>query len=227
LLKRRASSETIPGVLAALSVLALGIAVSSGRSAGAGPGPPAASGAPEARAIAYLGREVPRWSRENRCFSCHHNGDAARALIDASRRKLAVPAGALDDTAAFLAHPERWDKNGVDAAFSDKRLARLQFATALAAAVPAGLAGDRAVLVRAAALVAADQSPDGSWPIDDAALIGSPAAYGRPLATALARQLLAGADPERFASAVATPLDNRMGDDGAACQRPLRRRPDI
>ena len=34
---------------------------------------------PEARAVAFLAAEVPRWFRENKCYSCHNNGDAARA----------------------------------------------------------------------------------------------------------------------------------------------------
>jgi hypothetical protein len=38
--------------------------------------------------------------------------------------------------------------------------------------------------------VAADQRPDGSWPISAAAALGSPAGYGATLATAVARQLL-------------------------------------
>ena len=37
----------------------------------------------EDRALAYLIREVPAWSREHKCFSCHNNGDAARALYTA------------------------------------------------------------------------------------------------------------------------------------------------
>src|SRR4051794_38197216 len=40
---------------------------------------------PEARAIHYLAREVPAWNREHHCFSCHNNGDAARALYAATR----------------------------------------------------------------------------------------------------------------------------------------------
>ena len=39
-----------------------------------------ARASPEDRALAFLGREVPLWSRSNHCFSCHNNGDAARAL---------------------------------------------------------------------------------------------------------------------------------------------------
>ena len=40
----------------------------------------------ETRAVAFLSREVPRWKRENDCYSCHNNGDAARALIVAKQR---------------------------------------------------------------------------------------------------------------------------------------------
>jgi hypothetical protein len=173
------------------------------RSVRAGSEGDAGRAAPEARAVAFLVREVPRWKKENHCFSCHNNGDAARALIDARIRKLAVPPGVVDETLSFLSHPERWDKNGVDAAFSDKRLARLQFAVALEAAVAGGQVAERAPLVSAAEQVAADQSSDGSWPIDEAALIGSPATYGRSLATALARQVLASAGAERFTAQLA------------------------
>ena len=30
------------------------------------------------RALQFLSREVPSWSIENKCYSCHNNGDAAR-----------------------------------------------------------------------------------------------------------------------------------------------------
>ena len=39
----------------------------------------ACAATPEERALAYLAREVPAWSRENHCFSCHNNWDGARA----------------------------------------------------------------------------------------------------------------------------------------------------
>ncbi len=78
----------------------------------------------------------------------------------------------------FSSRPERWDKNGVDAAFSDKRLARLQFANALAAAVDANLVEDRSILLKAAEQLISDQARDGSWSIDEVALIGSPATLG-------------------------------------------------
>ena len=61
-------------------------------SIGAAP-PPAPAGAEE-RAVAHLAREVPRWAKKNRCYSCHNNGDAARALYTAVRLGRSVPAGA-------------------------------------------------------------------------------------------------------------------------------------
>src|SRR4051812_24969409 len=90
-------------------------------------GPSGADDGPEARAIAYLAREVPRWSPENHCYSCHNNGDAARALYAAVRLGRAVPTGATLDTDRWLARPEGWDKNGGDGPMSDKALARVQF----------------------------------------------------------------------------------------------------
>lgn len=39
------------------------------------------------RALDYLSREVPAWKKKNGCFSCHNNGDAARALMAAGRRE--------------------------------------------------------------------------------------------------------------------------------------------
>lgn len=156
----------------------------------------------ERRVLTFLAAEVPRWSRENHCFSCHNNGDAARALLVAKKQGILLPEDALRETLAFLSRPERWDKNGVDAAFSDKRLARLQFANALAAAVDANAIGDRSVLLNAADRLVVDQASDGSWNIDEVALIGSPATYGAPLATALARRTLLTADSPRFSGPI-------------------------
>lgn len=156
--------------------------------------------APEARAVRYLAREVPRWSEEQECYSCHHDGDGARALVEAGRAGWPVEAGALEATLAWLARPEDWGKNGGRAESSDARLARIQFAAALATATEAGRIEGRAPLLRAAGELADDQEADGSWPIagDRAGLIGSPATYGGPLATVAARDVLRAADPERF-----------------------------
>jgi hypothetical protein len=160
--------------------------------------PPAQSSSPvardvasvEARAIAYLSREVPAWRREHPCYSCHNNGDAARALIAALARKHDVKS-ALDDTLAWLGNPARWATNGGgEGGADDKRLARIQFAHATGAAASARLVPADAVAA-AAAIVAADQQPDGSWRLDSSESIGSPATYGTALATFFASRTLA------------------------------------
>jgi hypothetical protein len=138
---------------------------------------------PESKAVAYLIREVPSWSRENQCFSCHNNGDAARALYIASRKGHKIPASALADTTAWLARPEQWKNNKGDPGFSDARLANLQFAAALQTAIETGHIKDTRALTNAVALVRADQAPDGSWPVEPANPIGSPCTYGTALAT--------------------------------------------
>lgn len=158
--------------------------------------------APEARAIAFLAREVPRWRVENRCFSCHNNGDAARALYQAAELGEPVPDGALAETTRWLEHPGRWEHNGGDGPFSDKMLARVQFASALVDAIGAGRSGDRKALARAAELVAGDQGGDGSWRVDAEGNVGSPATYGPCLATVMARRSLRAADAKRFAAAI-------------------------
>lgn len=158
---------------------------------------------PESRAVAYLAREVPAWSKKNHCYSCHNNGDAARALYRAVKQKRKLPAGALEDTTRWLARPERWDKNGGNEAASDKGLARIQFAAALAAALDAGQLAERKPLLRAAELVVEYQKKDGSWRIDAEGNVGSPATYGAALGTHMARQSLLRADANRFKEAVA------------------------
>ena len=147
--------------------------------------------------VAYLAREVPRWSAENRCFSCHNNGDGARALFMASGGSGKVPEEALAETVRWLAKPEGWDRNGGDGPSSDKRLARVQFAAALAEAVAVGRVADRSSLLVAAGRLAEDQAEDGSWRLDEEESLGSPATYGVPLATFTALEVLRAADPER------------------------------
>jgi len=160
--------------------------------------------APEDRAVAYLAREVPRWSAENRCFSCHNNGDGARALLVASGGSGRVPGVALAETTRWLAKPEGWDRNGGDGPSGDKRLARVQFAAALAEAVAVGRVADRSSALRAAGRLARDQAEDGSWRLDEEESLGSPATYGLPLATFTALEVLRAADPDgtRFRDAI-------------------------
>jgi hypothetical protein len=164
---------------------------------------PAAITSAEERAVAFLAEEVPRWERENGCFSCHNNGDGARALYTALRSGLRVPQEALRDTTDWLRRPTAWDSGPANPAFSDTRLTRIQFAAALTEAFGAGQIPERETLVEAAASLLPFQEPDGSWRVDAGAMIGSPATYGPVLATYLARRSLQAADAVRFADAIA------------------------
>jgi hypothetical protein len=146
---------------------------------------------------------VPQCNREHRCFSCHNNGDGTRALLAAANTPFAPkPEVLTDDTLEFLKQPSRWDKNGVDAAFSDKSLARLQFASALSNAIRAGRLSDRQAAMQAGELLVKDQADNGSWPIDDAGPVGSPVTYGPMLATATAIETLRQFDAERFRASI-------------------------
>src|SRR6266849_3622048 len=158
---------------------------------------------PQRRALAYLAQEVPRWARENKCYSCHNNGDAARALYTAAQLSHPVPTNVLEDTSRWLERPQQWDHNGGDGPFSDKKLARIQFAAALVDALGAGLVKDRQVLTRAADLIVEHQERDGSWQVDAAGAIGSPVTYGACLATHQARRILRTADAGRYRTALA------------------------
>ncbi len=162
--------------------------------------PPASA---EQRAIAYLVREVPAWSRDNGCFSCHNNGDAARGLYAAKRAGFTVPAAALADTTGWVQQPARWEHNQGDPGFSDQRLANLQFAMSLAAAVATGLTHDRGAVTTAAAKVATDQGLDGTWRIEAQDALGSPATYGTTLATFSAWQVLRQSDSAEAHAAAA------------------------
>lgn len=140
----------------------------------------------EARAIEFLQREVPAWSRDNGCFSCHNNGDAARALFAASQKGYRIPSNAVADTTTWIASPAEWDHNKGDPGFSDKRLADLQFMASLKAALESGNAKADTALNVAALKVAKAQTEDGSWPVDSANPVGSPTTYGTTLATYMA-----------------------------------------
>ena len=139
--------------------------------------------AAEVRAIEFLKREVPAWFKENRCFSCHNNGDAARALYTAARKGYRIPRGVLADTTAWVVRPAQWEHNKGDPGFSDKRLANIQFAASLLAAFEAGYVKDRQPVQEAAKKLATDQGNDGAWHIEPGNAVGSPATYGTTLAT--------------------------------------------
>lgn len=158
---------------------------------------------PEQRAVAYLSQEVPNWPRQNHCFSCHNNGDAARALYTARAMSYSVAPASLQETTAFLQDPPAWDDPKGDPGFSDLKLARIQFAAALTEATQTGALDNRAVLIQAAQRLLEDQEDDGSWDVDVPGVVGSPATYGDTLGTYMARRTLDSAGNSRFAGAIA------------------------
>ena len=163
--------------------------------------PPVSSDAVE-RAIEYLAREVPRWSRENNCFSCHNNGDGARALFAALQQGKDLPEGSLTSTVEWLQRPGDWETGPANPIFSDNKLMRIQFAAALRSAWNSGLVAEPQTLIEAADSLLPFQEPDGSWQVDSGVTLGSPATYGSVLATHLARQSLEAADAARFAEPI-------------------------
>lgn len=146
------------------------------------------------RGLSFLASEVPSWRQENKCYSCHNNGDAARALFMAQRLGYHIKAEALDDTTAWLERPHQWKQNGGQGEFNDKKLATLQFSAALAEAARAGRIDGKRPLRQAAQMVADLQQPNGSWRVNVAGTTGGPVNYGDALATALALQVLRQSD---------------------------------
>lgn len=154
------------------------------------------------RAVGYLAREVPGWHRENKCFSCHNNGDAARALLVARQQGHKLDSAVLADTLDWLAHPERWNDNGGEGEFNDRKLARIQFTSALALAVQSGALAEKSPLVKAAAPLIEDQRDDGHWHVVEPGTVGAPATYGNVLATSRVVAALQVADARRFRAAI-------------------------
>ena len=157
---------------------------------------------PERKAIEFLARETAAWPAENKCFSCHNNGDAARALHAAVADGFDVPAERLRETNDWLARPADWSKAEIPAEFRDDRLSAIQFGAALVSAIDAGAVADRASLAIAAESVAGHQDADGSWRVDASGQAGSPVTYGSALATWSARRTLAAAGQPRFGTAI-------------------------
>ncbi len=135
------------------------------------------------QAVAYLEREVPKWKRENGCYSCHNNGDGLRALLVARRFGIAVDGKVLEESVEALRAPAEWEA---------KPLARLQFAAAVREASAAGLLDGKALSIAADA-VALDQQEDGHWKVEEELGAGSPVTWGPVLATYVAREVLAAA----------------------------------
>jgi len=145
-----------------------------------------AAATPEQRAIDYLAQEVPKWAKENHCYSCHNNGDAARALFAARRRGYVVPNSAIADTIDWLRQPGRWSETHGTPGVTNITLARIQFAAAL---LEARVDNPQPLAAAAQSLVPL-QDRDGSGKVDAGGIPGAPATYGVALATYMARRVV-------------------------------------
>lgn len=139
---------------------------------------PAALSPVVAKGVAFLRASLAKW----------RSGDAIRALLEAGARGYDI-GNSLDETLNFLKRPDAWDQDKVPSGFNDKRLARVQLASALAVAERHGRAASTD-LEAAAKLLVADQAANGSWELDSSQSLGSPATYGAILATWSARTSL-------------------------------------
>ena len=159
----------------------------------------------EQRAIHYLSREVAAWNPEHKCYSCHNNGDGAASLFlaDLSQKTPATP-DSLADTIAWLERPETWHENKGDPAYSDFKLARLQFGGALLNTTYLDPSLFHPALPEAARQIAADQDADGSWKIETDSSPGSPVTYGNAIATARAIKILSLTDKTKYAPRIAS-----------------------
>ena len=144
-----------------------------------------------AKGVDYLKVEAPKWKAGN------PNGDATRALLVAGSKGYDIGA-VLDETLQFLKQPGKWDQAKA-AGGTDDKLARIQFAAALAVAERHGKAASTD-LEAAAKLLVADQQADGSWQLDTSPSLGTAATYGAIIATWLARSTLiaSGMQPDNF-----------------------------
>jgi len=159
----------------------------------------------EQKAIHYLSQHIPQWKPQQKCFSCHHNGDATRAMFLARQKGFCLPKEVPKETIAWLKHPRRWKNNaGGQGPQNDKKLAAIQFANALCKMFelkdrPKSLLP---TLEIAAKLVLTHQEKDGSWKVDADSLLGSPVTYGRTLATGICRNILIKANAKKFHVAI-------------------------
>lgn len=151
-----------------------------------------------ARSLEFLSREMSEWPRENGCYSCHNNGDAARAIYLAMRMERFPLGRTVSDS--WLKEPSGWqlpdEEKGPE---GDQSLADLQFALAAERWAEVARHQDRdpeavaevgQVMAEARSRVRRGLVEETHWPADPTSELGSPVTYGPRLGTAMARQLL-------------------------------------
>lgn len=134
-------------------------------------------------ALDFLEEQVASWPKENGCFSCHNNSDAAQALFTAKQHGWDIQEEATSATLEWLAQPGQWDKQKGDPNVSDQQLADIQFASALMIAVETGMLDRDKIDEQVGLKLVEYQKPEGNWVVEKQDSLGSPAAPGNALAT--------------------------------------------
>lgn len=140
------------------------------------------------RGVDWLARRVPMWNMEHGCASCHHQGDAALALLLAERHKYLTDRGPLAFTRDWCQNPERWSSNRGDPNVSDHRLAEVVFAFTLFRSFENESVGTLSANPRKASQLAMrmliqTQTSDGDWRFGEHGELGSPITQGPILIT--------------------------------------------
>lgn len=141
------------------------------------------------KGIAYLAAETPTWRTEHRCASCHHQGNAVRALLSARAKGELKDDRILDNSLDWLEQPEKWANNHGDPNASDQALAELQFGATLLAAervFPERFSKPLEILAK---MLAARQSEDGHFALDNSEGLPTPITLGPILLTGEARRV--------------------------------------
>ena len=145
------------------------------------------------KAFQYLEKESLQWVQENKCYSCHNNGDAARALFLTSPKLAARFSGPQwRELIEWYQEPDKWNEASNRELDLSPTLGLVQFAATsieaqrqtLRPMPPSGYA-------RIRSLILAAQHEDGSWHLENEGQLGSPATYGNVLGTLRALEILA------------------------------------
>lgn len=141
------------------------------------------------KAIAYLAKETPNWRTEHRCASCHHQGNAVRALLAARAKEYLKDDKPLENSLEWLTRPAKWPDNHGDPNASDQALADLQFGASLMAAETQFAGRYRDSLTELARLLAKRQAQDGRMELEASDGPPTPITLGPILLTAVARDV--------------------------------------
>lgn len=149
------------------------------------------------RGLRYLESQIPLWHEEHGCASCHHDGDATRALLEVHAlhdSELAIGEEVLAAMLERLREPEHESQSAESSPYEDPVLADLQFSAALATACATGAIEERAPLVRAAVRLGEHVAEDGRYLVVPERVTGAPVTWGNTLATVMTERVLRLAD---------------------------------